>query len=104
MSQKWAAAGVAAGVVGVAALGGACAYFLLKEDDEFKFKSGHTSSRPMTIEVRIPHGHVGVVIGRGGQTIKEIQITSNTRINFRFVFIIEFTCSGNRGGRNSCAF
>ena len=43
----------------------------------------HVSSRPMTIEVRIPQDQAGIVIGRGGQTIKEIQSRSNTRIHFK---------------------
>ena len=37
-NNKWAAVGVAASVVGVAALGGAAAmaYFMLKEDEDFR--------------------------------------------------------------------
>ena len=43
----------------------------------------HVSSRPITLEVRIPQDQAGIVIGRGGQTIKEIQSRSNTRIHFK---------------------
>ena len=37
-NNKWATVGVAASVVGVAALGGAAAmaYFMLKEDEDFR--------------------------------------------------------------------
>ena len=58
-SNKWAAVGVAASVVGVAALSGAAAiaYFMMKEDDDFRSRTMgqvHVSSRPITLEVRIP--------------------------------------------------
>ena len=53
------------------ALGGVCAYFLLKEDElEFNSRNQHISSRPMTIQVQIPVEQVGLVIGRGGDNIK----------------------------------
>ena len=86
--SKWGAVGVAAGVVGVAALGGAAAmaYFMMKEDEDFRARTigqAHVSSRPITLEVRIPQNHAGLVIGRGGQNIKEIQTRSNTRIHFK---------------------
>ena len=87
------AVGVAAGVVGVAALGGALAYLMYKED-EFQRHTRHVSSRPMNITVQIPvdQGNfnilflitylvivdsnqyswftVGLIIGRGGDNIK----------------------------------
>ena len=47
------AVGVAAGVVGVAALGGALAYLMYKEN-EFERHTRHVSSRPMNITVQIP--------------------------------------------------
>ena len=63
-NSKW----VAASVVGVAALGGAAAmtYFMLKEDEDFRARTigqPHVSSRPITLEVRIPQNHAGLVIG-----------------------------------------
>ena len=70
MSKNWSTAvGIAAGVVGVAALGGACAYLLLK-DEQFHSQNQHISSRPMTIHVQIPVEQIGLVIGRGGENIK----------------------------------
>jgi len=85
MSKDWkTAVGVTAGVVGVAALGGVCAYLLLKEDElEFSSRNQHISSRPMTIQVQIPVEQVGLVIGRGGENIKEIQKKTNTRIHMK---------------------
>ena len=82
-SSKWATVGVAAGaVVGVAALGGACAYFLLKEE-ESEHLNHHVSSRPISVDIQIAQKHAGLVIGRGGQTIKEIQSKSSTKMNFK---------------------
>lgn len=85
--NKWAAIGVAASVVGVAALGGvAMAYFMAKEEEEFRQRTmgaPHVSSRPVTTELQIPHDQAGIVIGRGGQTIREIQSRTNTRIHFK---------------------
>ena len=48
------AVGVAAGVVGVAALGGALAYLMYKEDEFKRHNPRHVSSRPMNITVQIP--------------------------------------------------
>lgn len=86
--SKWAVVGVAAGVVGVAALSGvALAYFINKEEEDFRQRTmggkEHISSRPITTEVQIPQNQAGIVIGRGGQTIREIQSKSNTRIHFK---------------------
>jgi len=56
------------------------------EDEDFRARTlgqPHVSSRPLTLEVRIPQNHAGLVIGRGGQNIKEIQTRSNTRIHFK---------------------
>ena len=81
-TSKWATVGVAAGaIVGVAALGGAWAYFSFKDEEDFK--RNHVSSRPISIDVQIAQQHAGIVIGRGGQTIKEIQSKSSTKINFK---------------------
>ncbi len=85
MSKKWM--GVAAGVVGVAAVGGACAYILLKDDDFLKSRSkpshNHKSSRPLTIDVRIPQDQAGVIIGKGGSNVREIEEKTDTKINFK---------------------
>ena len=37
----------------------------------------------MVIDVKIPKESVGVVIGREGSNIKEIQARTDTRINFK---------------------
>lgn len=41
------------------------------------------TSRMKTIEMKIPNSVVGVVIGRAGSNIKEIQEKTDTRINFK---------------------
>ena len=43
----------------------------------------HVSSRPISIDVQVAQDQAGLVIGRGGQTIKEIEKRSNTRIHFK---------------------
>ena len=70
---------MAAAVGGVAAAGLA-AYLVLKDDSE---GIPHTSSRPVSIDVSIPKEHIAHVIGKRGDTIKEIQRKTNTRINFK---------------------
>ena len=40
-------------------------------------------SKQVVLDVKIPTEHVGVVIGRQGSNIKEIQAKTETRINFR---------------------
>ena len=78
--------GVAA-AVGSAAAAAFAAYLVLKDDHDGPAKGSdgipHTSSRPVSIEVRIPTRHIAHVIGRGGDTIKEIQRKTNTRIHFK---------------------
>jgi polyribonucleotide nucleotidyltransferase len=39
--------------------------------------------QPVVIEVKIPKGYVGVVIGRGGSCVKDIQEKTDTRIRFK---------------------
>jgi polyribonucleotide nucleotidyltransferase len=41
------------------------------------------TSRPAIIEVKISKECVGIVIGRGGSTIKDIQEKTDTRISFK---------------------
>ena len=61
---------------------GICLYLLLKKDDEFQsFQS--IAVRQTNLEVRIPKEVSGVVIGRQGSTIREIQNKTNTRIHFK---------------------
>ena len=78
--------GVAAAVGGAAAAAFA-AYLVLKDENDGAVKSSqgipHISSRPVSIDVSIPKKHIGYVIGRGGDTIKEIQRRTNTRIHFK---------------------
>ncbi|KAK7861624.1 hypothetical protein R5R35_010127 [Gryllus longicercus] len=60
-------------------------YLLLgkDEDDVEELVQRIKTSRSATIEVKIPKDCVGVVIGRGGANIKEIQDKSETKINFK---------------------
>ena len=78
--------GVAAAVGGAAAAAFA-AYLVLKDDQDGSARSSegipHTSSRPVSIDVSIPKKHIAYVIGKGGDTIKEIQRKTNTRIHFK---------------------
>ena len=78
--------GVAAAVGGAAAAAFA-AYLVLKDENDGPVKSTqgipHISSRPVSIDVSIPKKHIAHVIGRGGDTIKEIQRRTNTRIHFK---------------------
>jgi polyribonucleotide nucleotidyltransferase len=41
------------------------------------------TSRPAVIEVKIPKDCVGVVIGRSGSSVKDIQEKTDTRIIFK---------------------
>ena len=78
--------GVAAAVGGAAAAAFA-AYLVLKEDEGGTVNAcediSHTSSRPVSIDVNIHKKHIAHVIGKGGDTIKEIQHKTNTRIHFK---------------------
>ncbi|KAL3854394.1 hypothetical protein ACJMK2_013665 [Sinanodonta woodiana] len=62
-------------------------YWLLKSDEEEESKEGKgkkiITSRHTLIELKIPRKLAGVVIGRQGQKIKELQETSGARINFK---------------------
>uniref|UniRef100_A0A1B6FKZ6 Tudor domain-containing protein n=1 Tax=Cuerna arida TaxID=1464854 RepID=A0A1B6FKZ6_9HEMI len=67
---------------------GICAtvlYLLHKkeEDDLHETLQDVKTSRVKLIEMKIPKSVVGVVIGRGGSNIKEIQQKTETRINFK---------------------
>lgn len=64
-------------------------YWLIKsskddfEDEVEEKKKSVVTSRQTTIEIPIPSKAVGAVIGRQGQTIKELQEKSGAKINFR---------------------
>lgn len=64
---------------------GSLVYLLYKRDEEKEIQDclKLKTSRCTVIEVKIPADSVGLVIGRGGSTIKEIQLKSDTRINFK---------------------
>lgn len=72
---------------GLAAAGitGVCLYLLLKREEEWKLQRqrGLSSSKQVVIDVKIPKESVGVVIGREGSNIREIQAKTDTRINFK---------------------
>lgn len=44
---------------------------------------GVKTSRATVLEMKIPKNNVGVVIGRAGSNIKEIEQKSDTKINFK---------------------
>ena len=67
--------------VGVAAVGGAIVYALARDDDNNPNSS--SSSKPTTISLKVDADNAGLVIGRKGENIKEIQRKTNTRINFQ---------------------
>ena len=74
--------GVGVAAAAAAALGGAAAAFMLLRDEDDNRKR-HVSSRPASVEVRVRKEDAGLVIGRGGETVKEIQRRTNTRIHFK---------------------
>jgi polyribonucleotide nucleotidyltransferase len=53
------------------------------EDDFSAHMQRVRTSRPTVIEVKIPKGCVGVIIGRGGSCVKDIQEKTDTRIMFK---------------------
>lgn len=81
MSWKSTAVLLALSFLGV----GSLVYLLYHKDEEketeecLKLKT----SRSTVIEVKIPKESIGIVIGRGGNNIKEIQAISDTKINFK---------------------
>jgi len=73
-------------VLGIALTGvtGVFLYLLLKKDEEEDYElSKGVSSRQVALDVRIPKDSVGIVIGRQGSNIREIQSKTDTRINFK---------------------
>jgi len=63
---------------------GVCLYLLLRKEDDWEEEvQGGVTSRQVAIDVKIPKDSVGIVIGRQGSNIREIQGKTDTRINFR---------------------
>lgn len=66
---------------------GSLVYLLYHKNEEEEveecLKLKTKTSRCTVIEVKIPKESIGIVIGRQGNTIKEIQAKSDTKINFK---------------------
>ncbi|XP_039299293.1 tudor and KH domain-containing protein homolog [Nilaparvata lugens] len=60
----------------------ATAIYYLYKQDENEYDEYVRTTRCTTREVKIPKDTIGVVIGRAGSNIKEIESKSNTRIRF----------------------
>ena len=72
--------GVGVAAAATAAAVGGVAYWLAKEES---FTANTVSSRPVAIEVKIRRCDCGLVIGKRGETIREIQQRTQTRIHFK---------------------
>jgi len=86
MSDNLSRSYVGPALLGIALTGatGLCLYLLLKKDDDWQEEvQGGVSSRQVAIDVKIPKDMVGIVIGRQGSNIREIQAKTETRIHFR---------------------
>ena len=75
-------------VGGLAAAGvtGVCLYLLLRREEEWRVerqRGSVSSSKQVVLDVKIPKESVGLVIGREGSNIREIQAKTDTRINFK---------------------
>lgn len=70
--------------VGVAAVGGVI-YALTRDEleEDGTGSEGGTKSCPVTLTVRIEAEHAGLVIGRRGETVQQIQRKTNTKIYFK---------------------
>jgi len=83
MSDRSLVAPIALGIA-LTGVTGVCLYLLLRKDEEWSNEnSSHITSRHVVLEVKIPKDSVGLVIGRQGANIREIQAKTETRINFR---------------------
>ena len=74
---------IALGLVGAI---GTSLYLLHKDGDSYDLEQpgkSITTSKQVTIDVKIPKNFVGVVIGRQEGNFREIQIMTDTKINFR---------------------
>ncbi|KAK3907750.1 Tudor and KH domain-containing protein-like protein [Frankliniella fusca] len=59
----------------------AIVYLLLRKDEENNHETGIRSSRKTVIQVKVPNGVMGTIIGRGGCNVRNIQDKSGARIN-----------------------
>jgi len=66
--------------VGVAAVVAGGVYYIVSIDER---KTVIKASNPVSVEMRIPIKHAGLVIGRGGETVQEIERKTQTKINFK---------------------
>jgi len=82
MSDRSLVAPIALGIA-LTGVTGVCLYLLLKKEEDWSDERSHVTSRHVVLEVKIPKDSVGIVIGRQGSNIKEIQAKTETRINFR---------------------
>ena len=74
---------IALGLVGAIGTG---LYLLHRDGDSYDLEQpgrSITTSKEVTIDVKIPEKMAGVVIGRGGSNLREIQTRTETKINFR---------------------
>jgi len=85
MSGLMSRPSVLVGGLAVASISGVCLYLLLRREEDWQARrqGGLSSSKQVVIDVKIPKESVGVVIGREGSNIKEIQARTDTRINFK---------------------
>jgi len=81
---------VTLGVATVAAAAGLAVYVLVQElkpkDDDEDEKSGqkkHSSSRQTSLEIIIDEKDAGLIIGRRGENIRELERRTNTKIHFK---------------------
>lgn len=85
MSERNIVAPLAMGLA-LAGATGVCLYLLLRKDEDYldsDYQSEGVTGRMVLIEVKIPRDSVGIVIGRQGANIREIQAKTGTRINFK---------------------
>ena len=66
--------------VGVAVVVAGGVYYVVNEN---KARKSAASSAPVAIERRIANEHAGIVIGRGGESVREIERKTETRIVFK---------------------
>jgi len=54
----------------------------LEEDGELDRRGGHVSSRQTSAQMKIPERDAGLIIGRRGENVKELERRTSTRIHF----------------------
>ena len=60
---------------------GSLVYFLFKEEEEGRDFLSLNGANTSELEVTIPEESLGIIIGRGGNTIKNIEVQSNVKIH-----------------------